>query len=263
MARGEISTQTRQGPGAPCTLDGRGPALSTWVAEECSRVLRRELTRGEERVRANLVGRATERELGVLEQFKVPPPAKIGAQTEDVVDTRRVSTWKEGDGKKTTAVRPVAKGYQDPDLRDGNADIAGCVSGMCQRISRDVQLIYSGALRDGRFTAWISKMHSFMRMDSVAKYCYSLQENGIPEIFAVFGTRGNRRMAFMMPRLLFFGPCRSISVNSVGSPSRVGLEFAASSFDPCLLFVYRGLDGWGVSGAIATHFDDISGRGEP
>ena len=35
--------------------------------------------------------------------------------------------WKEVDGKKPAEERLFAKGYQDPDIRNGNVDVAGCV----------------------------------------------------------------------------------------------------------------------------------------
>ena len=52
----------------------------------------------------------------------------MGAQSEEVADTRWVLTWKGVDSAKTAKARLVAEGYQDPDLRNGNADYAGCVS---------------------------------------------------------------------------------------------------------------------------------------
>ena len=45
----------------------------------------------------------------------------MDTQAKDIVDTRWVLTWKEVDGRKTVKARFVAKGYQDPDLRDSNA----------------------------------------------------------------------------------------------------------------------------------------------
>ena len=38
-----------------------------------------------------------------------------------------VLTWKKVDSVKKAKARLVAKGYQDPDLRPGNVDTAGCV----------------------------------------------------------------------------------------------------------------------------------------
>ena len=83
------------------------------------------------------------REFEIWEHFKVPSPKKIGAESTDLVDTRWVLTWKEVDGVKTAEARSVANRYQDPDLRMGNVDIAGCVS----RRSSHSQLIPLGALK--------------------------------------------------------------------------------------------------------------------
>ena len=63
-------------------------ALSAWVAEECNRVLGRELTEEEERLHADLLNKAKKRELDTLIQFKVFPPLKTGAQTRELVGTR-------------------------------------------------------------------------------------------------------------------------------------------------------------------------------
>ena len=38
-------------------------------------------------------------------------------------------TWKVVDGRGTDKVPLAAKDCQDPDLKEGNMDIAGCVSG--------------------------------------------------------------------------------------------------------------------------------------
>ena len=78
-----------------------------------------------ERVRADPAGKAEDGELGAWRQFKVSPALKIGAHAKDVADTRWVSTWTEAGGEETTKARQVAKGRRDPDLRDGNVDIAG------------------------------------------------------------------------------------------------------------------------------------------
>ena len=55
---------------------------------------------------------------------------------------RWVLAWKEVDGEKTAKARLAASGYQDPDLRMGNVDVAGCVS----RRSSQLQATSLGAL---------------------------------------------------------------------------------------------------------------------
>ena len=54
---------------------------------------------------------------------------------------------------------------------------------------------------------------------------------------------------------------RNYLANSAESLPSVGLRFAASPFGPCANFVYR--KSLTDAGVIATHIDDISGRGEP
>ena len=54
---------------------------------------------------------------------------------------------------------------------------------------------------------------------------------------------------------------RQYSVNSVSSPSSVGLRFDVSSFGPRVFFIFR-KSGKAV-GEIATHIADMLGRGEP
>ena len=41
-----------------------------------------------------------------------------------MVEARWVLSWQKAVGAKTVKARFVAKGYQDPDLRNGNVDIA-------------------------------------------------------------------------------------------------------------------------------------------
>ena len=76
-------------------------------------------------MRADLVRDAKERDLDKWKQFKVFSPAKLGSQSKDVADTRRALTCGGAEGAKTVKSRQVAKGYQGPDLRNGDMDIAG------------------------------------------------------------------------------------------------------------------------------------------
>ena len=124
-------------------MDGGGPALSAWIGEERNRLLRQELTEAEERMFADLVCEARAGGLEAWEQFKVASPEKMGARRKDLVDTRWVLTWKKVDSAKTEAKRLAAKGYQEPDLRTSNVDIAGCVS----RGSSHSRPISQGALK--------------------------------------------------------------------------------------------------------------------
>ena len=79
-------------------------------------------------------------ELAAWEQFRVSPTVETGTESMEMVDRRWVLTWKEVDGVKTARARLVAMGYQDPDLRNGDVDIACCVS----RRSSHLRLISLG-----------------------------------------------------------------------------------------------------------------------
>ena len=103
-----IDTQSQMDPGAAFMLDGGGPALPARVAEECKRILGQELAEEAERHFADLVNKAKAREIEEWEPFKVSP-GKQGAQTEDLVETRRAPTWEEVGGVKTVKARSVAE----------------------------------------------------------------------------------------------------------------------------------------------------------
>ena len=175
-----------------------GPAVSAWVAEERNRVLGGELTEGKERAQADLLGKAKDGELGAWWQFKVPPPEKIGAQTKDVVDTRRALTWKEAGGKKAAAARQGAKGCQDPDLRDGNVDVAGRAGGR----SSQLQSISRGACRGWKI--WSLDIKSALSLANGFGREVLLQAPGgwgPGNILAAIRNQGRRRLGLMMPRL--------------------------------------------------------------
>ena len=77
---------------------------------------------------ADPVREATGRELDRRKQLKVSPPGEMGSQPKDVVNTRWALPQEEAEGAETVIARLVAKGYQGPDLRNGEMDIVGSVS---------------------------------------------------------------------------------------------------------------------------------------
>ena len=89
---------------------------------------------------ADLARKSKERELEEWEQLKVHSTVEMGGQSKDVVVTRWALTRKEAEGSTTVKARLVAEGYRGPDLRNGDVDIAGCVS----RRSPHLQPIYLG-----------------------------------------------------------------------------------------------------------------------
>ena len=149
---------------------------------------------------------ANDREVDAWEQFEVYSPAQMGTQGKDVVDTRWAPTRKEVNGKKTAKARSVAHGRQDPDLRDGNVEIAGCVSPR----SSHLQLLFLGPLRSGRPGAWISRLlgsGAFPKGTGfAAKDMFGLHASRIPSSFAVFGNWRRLPLATIMPRRHVVGP---------------------------------------------------------
>ena len=150
----------------------------------------------------------------------------------------------------------MAKGYQDPDLRNGNVDIASCVS--CR--SSHSQLI----------SLWPSKKWPMWTLDIKNAF---LQADGFDRDVYLrapcrWNTKGNRR-AWRL-RAPAYGlndatvathrPPRRYLVNSVELPPGVGLRSEVSSFGPRLYDIFR--ESGGAVGAIAAHIGDILGCGE-
>ena len=160
----KIDTQTRKGSGAPFLLGDGGPVLSLGVSGECCPGLGQDLTEERERTRVDLVRKADEKGLDVWKHVKVFPPVKMGSQSKDVADTRWALTWGVVEGAKTVRARLVAKGDQGPDLRNGNLDIAGCVS----RRWPHIQLISLGALK--KWAIWsLDIQDAFPRPDGLGR----------------------------------------------------------------------------------------------
>ena len=81
-------------PARPSLWAGGNSVLPTRVAEERRRVSGQESSEEEERLHADLARKADERKLDEWDQFEVFSPVKMGAQAEDVVNTRWALTWK-------------------------------------------------------------------------------------------------------------------------------------------------------------------------
>ena len=96
-----------------------GGAISAGVADECNRTLGQELTPVEEEIRADLVNAGKQRELAAWAKFDAFSPHEASRVQKQIVETRWVLTWETLGGKECVEARLVAKGYQDPDLKDG------------------------------------------------------------------------------------------------------------------------------------------------
>ena len=138
------------------------------------------------------------RGLEAYEQSKVSSPVEMGAQSEEMMDTNWVSTWKEVGGENTVKARLVAKGYQAPDPRYGHVDIAGCVS----RRSSRLQLISLGALTKATDLEPGNQARlppgSWLRPRDLSPRSVRM--------IAGFGDCGRRRMDLMTPQLRSISP---------------------------------------------------------
>ena len=92
-------------------------AFSAWVADECARVLGRELSEEEEALHAPFVREARGKELGEWRPFKGSKPLRAGDVGRSAVDTLWVPTWKMVYSVKTGKARPVAQGSRIPTCR--------------------------------------------------------------------------------------------------------------------------------------------------
>ena len=102
-------------------VEGAGAAIPDWRPDECITALRQELSEEEEKLHGCLARAAKKREHATWKKFK-------GATLPTVVaDTRWVLTWKMVEWKRDVKSRPVAKGNQDPDLKDSLAEPSGCL----------------------------------------------------------------------------------------------------------------------------------------
>ena len=139
-------------------------ASAAKAADECNRILRQELPPEEESVHAKDVLAAKTRELDARTQFKVYSPMEPGQCTKEVAGTRWVLSWKMVEGVETVEARLAAKGYQDPDLKEGLAKTSGCVS---LRPSH-LQFVSLAALRGWRLRSLDIK-NAFLQADGFGR----------------------------------------------------------------------------------------------
>ena len=76
---------------------------------------------------AACVKAAKDRGLAALRKFHVFEHLREGASSNAVADSRWALTWKTLDGQSNVKARPVPKGSQGRDLKDGLVETAGCV----------------------------------------------------------------------------------------------------------------------------------------
>ena len=131
-------------------------------------------------------------------------------------------TWEEADGAKTVGARLGAKGYQDPDLRSGNVDIAGCAT----RGSSHLQSISLPALK--KRPIWSLEIKKAF-----------LQAGGPDrEEFRVWRLRAPAYGLNDDP-VASHRSLRKYLLDSAESLSSVGIRFAVSSSGPRLCYISR------------------------
>ena len=111
-------------------------------------------------MRADLVNEGEKRELEAWGKLDVFSPHSACAVQKQLVQTRWVLTWKIVEGKKRVTARLVAKGFQDPDLKDGLVETSGCVG----LRSSHLQVISPSAIRQRKLWSLDIK-NAFLRAD--------------------------------------------------------------------------------------------------
>ena len=152
--------------------------------------------------------------------------------------------------------RLVAKSYQDPDPRMGNAEIAGRES----RRSSHLHVIYLGALR--KWPLWsLDVKDACLQADGFGcdAYLRAPWKWNSADPCRVWKLRKPAHGSNGAP-VAFRRSSREYVVNSVSSLPTVGPRFEVSSLDPCLYFVYRNTGS--AVGVLTAQMDAILGCGE-
>ena len=174
-----------------------------------------------------------------------------------IARTRWVLTGKTADGRRCVRARQVAKGLKDPDSHEGPVDTSGCVS----LRSSHLQVISRSAIR--KWKLWsLDLKNAFLQADGFDRdvFLHAPAEWDKPCKGRVWELKAPAYGLNDAP-VAFHRYLKRYLLNSELSMGRVGLRCQASTFDPCLFFVFRG-EGHAV-GVFTTHIDDISGCGEP
>ena len=187
------------------------------------------VTGEEEQLHAKVAREAKEKGLSSRRQFELFKPLKEGSDCEAVVNTRRVLTWRTVDCTGTAKACLAARGYRDPDSREGNVDSSARVSFR----SSHLHVVFLAALKAGKIRG-LDIRAACLQKDGVARdVCLRAP--------ADCGPSNSRRM--WKSRAPAFGsydapvasraPLQKYLLNSVESLANAGLEFRAPSFDSC------------------------------
>ena len=152
---------------------------------------------------------------------------------------------------------PCGKRFQDPDLKDGLVETSGCVS----LRSSHLQVISLSALQQ-RTLRSLDIKNAFLQADGFERdaFLHAPTEWGPPCTNKAWKpkapTYGLNDAAVACDRSL-----KRYSLNADLSVKNVRLRCQASTFGPCLFFVFR--DPGQAVGVFTKHIDDILGCGEP
>ena len=128
-------------------------------------------------------------------------------------------------GEKCVKARLAAKGYQDPNLKNGNVDASGRVSFHFFHL----QLSTLGAIRKRRIWS-LDVKNAFPRADGfVGISLHELPRSGVHRMRNVFGNCIRRPSVWVMRLWHVMGRYESYKVGSVESSAKVGLRFRISS----------------------------------
>ena len=195
-------------------------------------MLGQELSPKEEERHAELVQAAKLRELGAWAKCDVCGPRRRGNVSNHIVQTRWALTWRAVDGKETAKARPVSKGCQDPDLMEGNSDLAGHVS---RRFSHS-RAISSGALK--KLRVWsLDIKNAFRQQDRSSRdvFLHCPPEWDSRDTHR-FWKGGATSFGLIAAPGAFRRSLLKYLVNSAGSLAKGGFKFEVSPFGPRLSF---------------------------
>ena len=217
-------------------IEGMEAALTAWVAAQCDRPMGQELRADDELHFVKEVEAAKRRELDAWCKFQVFSPVLGTRVTKDVVETRRVPTWKDLDGKRAAKDRWVARGFQGPDLAEGLVDTSSCVS----LRSSHLQVISLSAQKKWKLRN-LDIENVFLQADPFPREFY-------PQAPSERRPRNpNRAWRLNAPAyglndapVEFHKTLKRYLLKSEESLKMAGLRFETSTLDPCLYMVFNG-----------------------
>ena len=191
---------------------------------------------------------------GKFEAFLPLHECKVQKQ---MADTRWVLTWEMVEGEICVEARLAAKGFQDPNLKDGLVETSGCVS----LRSSHHQVISLNAIRNWELWS-LGIKNAFLQAGEFERdvFLHSPSEWDPP---CEKRARKLKAPAYGLndAPAAFRRSLKRHILNSDLSVKNAELRRMTSAFDPCPFFVFR--DQGREVGAFATHIDDILGCGEP